>query len=337
MTLMFVDSFDHYATAHLLQKWTSGGGTIGAFGRNGTNGWEAINEATSLTLGLPTPPAVAIAGVYCNPLALGQTGDPALLAFWQAGVEQIGVRLNGTTGVLYVTRNGATIGTTTYVAHKGVGFHLELKVLFALGATGTVDVRVNGAAVLSLAAVVTAPSGAASADQVTLRGLRFGGARFDDFYLANGLGAVNNDFLGDVRIQAILPDAPGFYTEWDGVTGAATHWQAVNQATPDDDASYVSDTLGVAGHRDTYGLGNVTPTTGTVPGVQVTARARKDDAGVRTIATMVRSAAVDAVGANVNLGDAYGFVSQIFELDPAAAAWTIAKINALEAGQKAVA
>ena len=40
MALLFMDSFDHYATADITEKWTASTGTfaIGAYGRNSTNG-----------------------------------------------------------------------------------------------------------------------------------------------------------------------------------------------------------------------------------------------------------------------------------------------------------
>jgi hypothetical protein len=70
----------------------------------------------------------------------------------------------------------------------------------------------------------------------------------------------------------------------------------------------------------------------------VWARARKDDAGTRTLSSVARSSAVDTIGANYNLAAAYVFYGTVFELDPATTAlWTTAGLNLAEFGVKTIA
>jgi hypothetical protein len=344
MTLLFCDSFDHYTS--VAAKWPIATGTfqgIGAFGRNGSNGLRcgAVSRPNGQRRNLGANYGTLIAGHAAKPNGIADMGR-AWLVLYDAGIPQVSLGMDGATGRIRVWRGdtGAVIGTGASSWPNGVFRYVEVKVVFHPTA-GSVTVRVDGNADLTLAGINTAPSGNAYANQVGWReaGPSANGpsADIDDFYLCDTGGAVNNDFLGDVRVQAVLPAGAGTYTEWDGVTGSATHWQAQAQNPPDDDASYVSDSLAVAGHRDTYAMGDVTPTSGTVAGVQVSAWARKDDAGVRTLATMVRSGGADAAGATVSLQTGYAFVTQMFETDPGGAAWTIATVNGSEAGVKAVA
>jgi hypothetical protein len=337
MTLLFCDSFDHYASGALMAKGyvnLGANGSIGPYGRHGTNGI-AFGSNYGMICPVAGAPASVVVGIACKAT---NTTTSRMLALVDGATSQVDIYY-GVFGDIYVTRNGTELARTAPgLIVEGAYNYVEIKATIDPVA-GAVVVRLNGITVINLAGVNTRATATSQVTGLYLGGSNFGNRTYwyDDLYICNTAGARNNDFLGDVRVQAILPDGAGNYAQWDGLVGAATHWQAQNQNPPDDDATYVSDSLAIPGHLDSYTLGNVIPTSGIVPAVQVSAWTRKDDAGVRTIATMVRSGAADAVGANVNLANTYGFVTQVYELDPAAAAWTIAKVNALEAGVKAVA
>ena len=85
MSLLFMDSFDHYATADITEKWTTIptvlGGTpqapaIGAYGRNSTNGLRtsaASNAHTGQPVVItvsPSTPTTCFIGVACKSLAI---------------------------------------------------------------------------------------------------------------------------------------------------------------------------------------------------------------------------------------------------------------------------
>lgn len=331
MTLLFCDSFDDRTVMH-AKRWQAGSGTIGAYGRNGTAGMQAGGGGNWLPV--PSAPATIVVGTA---LQLKNANPVMVLWLRDGATTQVSLQVDSF-GRLIVYRNGVELARTAVgLVMVGAYNYLELKATID-PAVGVVVVRLNGNVVMNLAGQNTRATANSWVDNV-LVGADGGNCVMwlDDLYVCDSLGAVNNNFLGDVRVQAILPNGAGAYTQWDGLVGAATHWQAQASNPPDDDASYVSDSLAIPGHLDSYALGNVTPTSGTVPAVQVSAYTRKDDAGIRTLATMVRSGAVDAVGANVNLGNAYIDLTQVYELDPGGAAWTIATVNALEAGVKAVA
>ena len=51
---------------------------------------------------------------------------------------------------------------------------------------------------------------------------------------------VNNNFLGNNKIVAMLPASAGDSSDWTP-TGSANHYATVNENPPDDDTTYVQD------------------------------------------------------------------------------------------------
>jgi hypothetical protein len=106
----------------------------------------------------------------------------------------------------------------------------------------------------------------------------------------------------------------------------------------DDPFSHDSDTSYIAsatpGDRQTFDFPNL-GTTGTVRAVQITTMARKDDAGTRTLASVVRRGTTNYDGTAVPLSASYIAVDYVYEQDPStSAAWTVTNIDAGEFGVK---
>jgi hypothetical protein len=151
---------------------------------------------------------------------------------------------------------------------------------------------------------------------------------WDDCYICNDTGSVNNDFLGDVRVQTVLPTAAGASTQFTPSVGS--NWDNVN------DAPYVSTTYNsdsVSGHRDTYAMADLLSGTGTIFGVQDNILALKSDAGAASIKAAIKSGGTVYYDSAVTLGTALGSSVAVREVDPAtSAAWTVTNVNALEFG-----
>lgn len=349
--LRFCDSFDHYDTVAIPLKWelqdSIGNMAIGAFGRNGTSGLRLVAQgASSGRVGksfVGGSLATWIAGCAFTPeTTVGAAGSGRLIDFIDSipGLtSQVYVQWDATVARLRVFRgDGTLLATSSVVMLQGVYYYVEFKA--TIGNAGSFDLHVNGAADVSGAGVDTQVTANASADIVKF-GMSVGAntrmGDIDDLYIADTTTAVNNDFLGDVRVQAIRPDGAGGNTAWTTLVGAATHWEATDETPPDEDVTYVASAT--AGQIDTFTLMGLTPTTGTIKGIQTSLWARKDDAGVRTIRPQLRIAAVNyLVGVNHNVGDGYGPFFDVVELSPAtAAAFTIAEINGMEAGANLIA
>ncbi|GEM_PF-953812 len=153
----------------------------------------------------------------------------------------------------------------------------------------------------------------------------------DDFYVCDATGTVNNGFLGDIRVQSMMPNAAGSSTQL-ATTGSATNYLNANEV-PFNDATYNSSS--VVGQRDTYGLSDLVAATTTVLGVQSVAHMQKSDAGVANAKVALKSGASVYYDTTQSLSTTAMAYTQVRENDPAtSAAWTVANTNALEAGME---
>ena len=338
MALRFCDGFDHYATADLLKKWNDRGNNEALGGGRFGNGLQILNTNWYVGKYL-TPHATWIIGfaVYFSPVV--GTGN-TWFRIQDDGTVQVSVYMDSN-GRLTFTRNGTYLGVASTVFRSYSWYYVEIKVTID-NSNGAIAMRVNGVGDTITFSTGTATTqdtqytANATANRVYFVGTSVGSTIvIDDLYICDGSGAANNDFLGDIRVQTILPSADGGTNEW--TASANSRYQCVDDPTPDSVTDYISEDT--AGQKNTFAFGNVTPTSGTVKGVATYIAARKDDAGSRSIAPVYGNGtpASDVDGATVSVGDSYIYYSEIKEQDPVAAAdWTIASVNAAEFGVKLV-
>lgn len=329
MSLLFIDGFDHYLLADHMKKWTANTGsflTIGTTGGRRGGGCLDINHRFGS--------AKKALNVNCETIIVGFavkiTGnqDYLVMTMGEGDNIQIQVKMNNNLGLevyRYTTLLGSTPNNTfTYNEY----FYFELKVKVS-DTVGTVTLRVNGVTALALTGIDTKYSANAYVNYIQLNS-PVNSTYYDDLYICDGLGSTNNDFLGDCRVDTLFPNADGTYSDFTCSTGT-THYALVDETTPNT-TDYVDG--GTVGNRDSFGLTDLaTLASQTIYGVQVNVAANKDDAGVKSLAPMVRSSTTNADGTSAALGLTQRFISQIFEQDPSAsAAWTEATVNAMQAG-----
>jgi hypothetical protein len=346
MSLLFIDGFDHYATADIAKKWNSsaGGGNTAISSSNGRRGGGALSAPYN---GGGVQRAMAPGASFVMGFAFTTGSYPttsmALAALKDAGTTQCALLLNsdGTLSVVRSTGTALTSGTSVSALSVSTYYYIEWKVTIADSiSAGSCKVKVNGVDWITVATGQdTKNTSNASANQIYLGPWNAGSGPtvvyFDDFYLCDQSGSVNNDFLGDVRIDTLYPTSDGNYSQFTPSTGSS-HFALVDETTPNtsdyNDGAAVND-------RDSYGMGNLAPLVSqTVYGVQVNAAILKDDAGSKSAATFVRSSGTNGDGAGVALGTSQVYVSQVFETDPnGSIAWTETTVNAMEAGVKVTA
>lgn len=331
MTLVFVDSVAHYSAAQMSRKYeVTSANTINA-GRYGAGSY-AFHLSYTQARKTIAPQAAYVMGFAYKPASIA---SGPIAEFLDTGTAQIVLAMLAD-GRLAVYRAGLQLGVSTVALMAGVWCYLELKVLVD-PAVGTVLVRRNGATVINLVGQNTR---ATATSQITQAGWRddYAGPQGDysDIYVLNTQGLKNNDVLGDCRVAPLFPTGAGAYTEFTTLVGAVTQWEATDETPADDDVSYIASAT--PGQRSTFATGNLPAgIAGVVAAVVVNHESRKDDAGTRTVAGMVRLTLVDAAGAGVNVGNTYAVAQEIFEADPSAAAWTVANVDAAEYGAKEVA
>jgi hypothetical protein len=231
---------------------------------------------------------------------------------------------------LFRGNQSVLLGTTTNAIVRNATNYVELKVTFH-STTGAYELRVNGVTWLSATGVNTITSANAYANDLKFTASSNDAYWLDDLYLADTNGSANNDFLGDVRVQCIYPNAAGNYTEFTPNTGL--NWAAVDEQAIDGDTTYVSSST--PGQKDSYGFQDLAGAAAQIYGIQRLALARKDDAGTRTLRTFYRTGGVDYESADSSVGNAYSYSIDILEKSPATTtAWTVSDINNGEFGIK---
>lgn len=140
----------------------------------------------------------------------------------------------------------------------GAWHYVEFKLyLHNLAASGYAEARIDGVTVMSGNLRTNNNATTLLWDRIHIgtsisNGVLANEPAVDDFYILNTSGSVNNDFLGDIRIDSYVPVASGTYTQWTGTgaTVASGNWSLVDESPAIDTTDYVSTT--VSGNIDTY-------------------------------------------------------------------------------------
>jgi hypothetical protein len=298
------------------------------------------SPAVIMPIGADRTEGVIGAGVWIGQNHYGA----AMLCLWDAVTNAAQVSCSfEANGVVRAWRgeplSGVELGRTKPGAFQyQEWFQAELKA--AVGnAAGTVEVRINTVPVISLVSQDTQATAIASYDSVCVGAPYWLGAnryeqwKFDDLYVNDTDGAVNNDFLGTVRVRTQFTTAAGSSTDFTigGTAPAATNWQAV-QNTARTDASYVYSPD--VGDKDLYAVQAIVNGP-IVHAVQVRAALRQDDATQRIGRTLIRSGATTAEGGDHYTNQSYTDYTDIFELNPdTGLGWTGTEVNAITVGVK---
>lgn len=335
MALLFCDSADHYTT--IAQKYPSNSGFsigagLGRFGTSalvcgGSSGTKSFTYAVS-----PAKQTLIIGFAYLHITAVGARGTCYLL---DGATTHMMLAVNAS-GQFYLSRAGSvTLATGSAVLIPDVYYWLELRVKVD-DAAGEYELRVNG--VTDIGPVTGADTRNAAAAQITAvswqsPGNITGGSRFDDIYVCDTLGGAADTFLGEIRVQALLPNGNGASSVFVGNDGNSTdNYLLVDEAAPNSDTDYVE--ANTVGDKDTYAYGNLVSTAGTVYGVQVLPFAEKTDAGARSIVSVARSGGTEVDSAAKALLNTYGYLPDIRMTKPGGGAWSVSDINAAEFGVK---
>ena len=345
MALLYIDGFDAYGSADFSRRWADVGGhgmgpgldwQVEAGGGRYGNACARVSSLDARRIWH------ALGGNYSN-LVVGFAFKVAHAAvsgqyqriFQTIGNGQYGLEIGlSSAGGVDVRRLDGYVVCTAPAANiqANVWYYYELKQTISSSvAAGQVVLRINEQVVAQNAGSFNGTfwtrSGfggqivigdALVADTIGLCGLQsgfdLGPGRWDDLYALDLTGATNNDFLGDMRVEAIYPTGAGTYADFTP-TGAASNWQAVADTTIDNDATYVSGNA--VGQKDTYRFAGLSSVPTTVRGFQLSLVTRKDDAGGRILATQLRSGGADFTsGRHLSVGDQYAVYTDIWNQNP---------------------
>jgi hypothetical protein len=256
-----------------------------------------------------------------------------VLLAWLDGVTLQGdVGITNTGAVLVRGGGSATLGTSTNVLSLNTYYYLEWRLLVGNAGIGQSEVRVNGVSWLALTGVDTQGTVNATATVLKCGTVQSsaGSLDIDDLYICDGTGsAPHNTFLGDCRVDALLPNADVTPQQWTPST-PGTHYTLVGETVPNT-TDYVSSSTPT--HRELFGMQDLAALTGTIYGVQCALAALKSDAGTRSLKPLLLSGASEVLGTPTVLSTSQTYTVHMQVTDPATGAlWSESAVNAMQCG-----
>ena len=332
--LLWIDGFEGYTTlgnninALYLRRYPVRGGdtTVAAAGRvAGLSAYGQYGAETIIT------PAITADDTIIVGLAIKMDApllNVTLIDLYDGATKGINLRRTSG-GELAIYLDAALIETTTTVGMAvGTWYYVELKVV-CNGTTGSYDVRVDGHSVMSDTNVDTK----AGADDYQDRAkITFSACYLDDIYIADGTGALNNDFIGPCRTLMCSPDGD-YSVNWATIFPAnGDHCLRVDDgALADDDTTYVEDNT--TGNRDLFDYASVTVLT-SILGLAINTTCKVTDVNSVDLKIVTESQGTTDVGAATTISSTdYITLSEISETDPSnGVAWDVDYINAARFG-----
>lgn len=344
MALVFMDGLDCYTD---LTDASRAGWQPESFsqldfsttaGRFGGGAFQFKNVITAARLSLPIV-------AYTGTIIIG-------FAYYHPGVAD-GILIEARSDlntVAFQVRHTAAGAITLYsgvtLVHTSAGTPLtpnawhwvEVKVVLNDSPTGSFEVRIDGMAAASFGSTDTRATGTGIAM------IEFGGggastpnfAWMDDIVIMDGTATAPNDFIGDTKITTHVPTANAATADW--TASAGVDYECVDEApsAANGDTDYISSNT--AAQESRFAISNLVNVPTTIHAVQVRSKAKKADAGTRTMRSLIRSGATELTGTEVGLTTEYAWIKgPVAVVDPdTAVAWSASGFNALEAGVEVV-
>lgn len=334
MALRFIDGFSHYtipAQTPLKYSTCSTGYITSVTGRrSGTTAMKMYADADFVAMTFDDQSTWIVGFAFYATASVNS--DSKILRFYDSS-GNVQLTLDVVAGLikLYSGNVSTLLATASQTIPVGSWVYIEAKVIIA-DTGGLFEVRVNETVVASYTGDTKYSSTLSTARTIRLGSLYLTNCWFQDLYICDGTGSTNNNYLGDVRIDALLPVAAGASAQFTP-TGNTTNWSNVSDTAIDTDTTYnAGDT---AGYIDTFDCANLSSTNATIYGAQLNVAARKDDSGTRTLHGVMRVNGTNYESADIALSTSYMVYRQIQELNPnTSTAWTEAIINGAEFGYK---
>jgi len=331
MSLLFLEGFDD---GFHSERWSDVWDTTGAsYGRHGDGAYLDNNQKARVNIpGGPYGGAVdadMYLGFAFKPTSTLTGSDGTLGGFFDEATVGI-VWMRPDSNGIQIYRGSSTLHTTvTNVLTVDEWAYWELYVKIN-NTTGEITLKKNGSTVYT----DTTDTYVASYyfNSVRFEGSAYHYGYYDDIYICSSSGTVNNTYLGDIRVDALVPSGNGNSSQLTGSDADSTdNYLHVDEVTQDGDTSYVEHAT--SGNKDTYAYDNLAVSPGTIHGISVATYAKKTDTAAKSFRRVLRSGGTDYTGSDVSLGTGYVFTEEIFETDPdTASAWTESGVNAMEVG-----
>jgi len=350
MALLWIEGFETFGTvvgtqifAHLIRKYAPPinltSACLLAAGRH--FGKAVQMQASNLPLTFATPPFTpvdtVIVGFALNVSEISVASD-LLRLYEDESIYHLGFQVCNS-GAIRLNRAGVTLSgeSGSNVIAANAWYYVEVQATIH-DTNGSYAVRVNGVLVASASGIDTRNGGTGRIDRVQFRSWTSPTSylvRYDDIYVLNTLGTDNNTFLGSQVVEALYPatEVRGDWTPSSGTNNAAL----VDENPTNDDVDFVSSN--VVGNKDLYSVGGLSHVTANVRGIQVNVDARVTDVAPLNLRPLLKADAVEtSQGGQVVSSTGYKVFTILQEQNPSTnQPWTVAEVNAVQAGIEQVA
>jgi hypothetical protein len=257
------------------------------------------------------------------------TGSSYIFQLYSTSSRSLSL-LKTSDGELKVVRESTTLEETVGLnLVADTWYFIEFKA-YCHDSAGTYEVKLNGLTVMSDTGLDTQTDTVRDYwPQVGLGPGVTATITLDDFYVCDGTGSANNDFIGDCAVEVIYPNGDDSVT-WTPDSGGTNYTQLDEVIA--DDASYVQATTG----KDLYDYEPVV-TENIIYGVMVSTEAELTDATSYAIKNVVSSNSVEATDTHTTIGIGLSSMDSVFEEDPnTSAAWLYGDVNVASFGVEVV-
>jgi hypothetical protein len=263
----------------------------------------------------------------------GNYGTPnQIAAFCDSGTNQVSLFLDSNKLYVYNGNGSTLLATGTTQLYGYTWYFIEFGATIN-SSTGSFTVKINGNTEMTATNVNTQNTGNASANQGFWTCQSQLTCQMDDIYLCDNQGSVNNTFLGDCRVEGLVPNAAGSNAAWTPLSGS--NYTNVNEIPCDYDTTYNFSTT--TNQIDSFNHPSLSYINNTVKGVQLNLYARNDNTGTHTVSSYVKSGSATATAGAANLTQTYLVYSSIYETDPnTSTAWTPSGVNSNQQGYKLI-
>lgn len=262
------------------------------------------------------------------------SGSNAVFFRWRNSTTILGaLKLNSLLKIEAYTGDAATLlatGATTISLNTWYLIEVHVKIADSLG---DVEVKVDGITPLEIDfSGDTKPS-----TQTTVDNFRFTristNTWIDDIAINNTGGASDNSWCEDGHVVLLNPDDNGDVTTWSGSDGdSVNNYLLVDEIPSDGDTTYV-ESVTISG-EDLYNFEASALTGTTIRRVWIESRTKNTVAAGGQVAHVIKTNGTEYVGSGISLLTSYArCVGEEYVQNPnTAAAWTVANLDALQAG-----
>ena len=339
-SVVWFDGFDHYASAGITTKWnmlwqqsiapiislTAGRKNYGLLLEWGANVHKSIPDTGTVTSGFA--------------FRFTELQNKRIVAFRDEGVVQVYLALLDSGRLAIVRGDGTILGLSSTVLTALKFYYIEFNATIS-NSTGVIQLRIGGASELNLTLQDTQMSSNARVNMVSFGEMTIntsGAMHIDDVVITNGA------LLGPQKIDVIRPNGgvPG-YMQMEVVGGAGSHYQAINEITPDSDTSHLYSQSAWRGSVVFSEYENIAEATGgAIPAIAVHTFTRKEYGNTRGFSNALFPGTVDGASGSLQyyndplyIETDYAYHSDIYETNPGTGGtWSVGSINALKAGFK---